>query len=94
MEMATSKSFVEAMASAVTGVSIVSTDGPGGKFGVTVSAVSSVSAEPPMILACINRRCPALDAIEANRRFCVNILNADQTAVADCFSGRPGDHRP
>jgi len=94
MEIANTDSFINAMSSAVTGVSVVSTDGPAGRFGVTVSAVSSVSAEPPMVLACINRKSPALAAIRSNEQFCVNILSARQTSMADCFSGRPGIHTP
>ena len=94
MEIANTTSFIDAMASAVTGVSVITTDGPAGRFGVTVSAVSSVSAEPPMVLACINRKSPALEAIKSNGRFCVNILSAQQVAMADCFSGRPGLHTP
>jgi flavin reductase (DIM6/NTAB) family NADH-FMN oxidoreductase RutF len=81
--------FTAAMAAAATGVSIVSTDGPGGRFGITVSAVSSVSAEPPMLLACINRRSPAVAAIAANGTFAVSLLAASQRSVAQCFAGRP-----
>ena len=55
--------FVEAMAAAAFGVSIITTDGDSGRFGLTVSAVSSVSAEPPLLLACINRKNPIEQAI-------------------------------
>ena len=57
--------FVAAMGLAATGVSVVTTDGPAGRFGLTVSAVSSVSAEPPLVLVCINRKSPAMAAVEA-----------------------------
>ncbi len=86
--------FVAAMAGAATQVTIVSTNGPAGKFGVTVSAFSSVSAEPPMVLVCINRRSPAVEGIEANGGFCVNILGEDQSDLANCFAGRPGSRTP
>jgi len=86
--------FVAAMAGAATPVSIVTTDGPGGRYGITVSAVTSVSAEPPMVLACINRRSPSVAAINRNGVFCVNMLNAGQSAVANCFAGRPSDGEP
>ena len=49
-QLETAEAFVEAMARAVTPVSIVTTDGKAGRFGVTVSAVNSVSAAPPMVL--------------------------------------------
>ena len=38
------------------GVTVVATDGEAGRFAVTVSAMSSVSAEPPLVLASIQRR--------------------------------------
>jgi flavin reductase (NADH) len=81
-------SFLQAMAEAATGVTLVTTDGPAGRFGVTVSAFASVSADPPMLLACINRRSPAAAAIAANGGFCVNVLTAAQACVADVFAGR------
>ncbi len=46
--------FVDAMNRAVTGVTVVTTDGELGRFGQTVSAMSSVSAEPPTLLICIS----------------------------------------
>ncbi len=84
----TSASFIEAMATAVTPVSIVTTDGPAGRFGMTVSAVTSLSADPPMVLACINRKSPALDTIKHNGVFCINMLNVEQSTLADCFAGK------
>jgi flavin reductase (DIM6/NTAB) family NADH-FMN oxidoreductase RutF len=81
--------FIACMGHAVSGVNLVTTDGPSGRFGVTVSAVSSVSAHPPLLLACLNARSPASQAIEGNGRFCVNVLGADQASVADTFAGRP-----
>ncbi len=83
--------FIEAMAAAATPVSIITTDGPAGCFGITVSAVVSVSADPPIVLACINRRSPAVSAIDGNGVFCVNMLGAHQSGLANCFAGRPDD---
>ena len=83
--------FVNAMRGAATGVNIVSTDGPAGRFGLTVSAFSSVSAEPPMVLVCINRKSPACNAVCENRRFCVNVLSTKQRLLADTFAGMPQD---
>jgi len=67
--------FVEAMAAAVSPVSIVTTNGPAGRFGLTVSAVTSVSADPPLVLACINKKSPLLSAIRTNKLFCINMLS-------------------
>jgi flavin reductase len=79
--------FRSAMSQAVTGVNIVTTDGPGGRFGLTVSAVASVSAEPPMLLVCVNRKSVASNAIQANGSFAINVLAAGQQPVAETFSG-------
>ena len=77
------------MSHAVSGVHVVTTDGPGGRLGLTVSAMVSLSADPPMLLACINRRSPICAAILTNRCFAVNVLSDRQRHVADPFSGRP-----
>jgi Flavin reductase like domain len=58
--------FRSAMRGAASGVTVVATDGPGGRFGQTVSAMCSVSADPPLVLICLHGRSPANDAIAAN----------------------------
>lgn len=88
-----SKQFVEAMAAAASGVSVVTTDGAHGRFGLTVSAVTSISAEPPLLLACINRKNPISAAITENGCFTVNLLSEHQVPLARIFAGRP-EHGP
>jgi flavin reductase (DIM6/NTAB) family NADH-FMN oxidoreductase RutF len=83
--------FVDAMAALANGVSIVTTNGAGGKFGLTVSAITSVSAEPPILLACLNRKNIAVSGINRNHRFAVNILNAQSQEIAQVFAGRALD---
>ena len=91
---AISADFISAMAAAATGVSVITTEGSAGRFGLTVSAVSSVSAEPPMLLACVNRKSPAAAAIVENGRFAVNVLGFHNQEVAEVFSGRPKHGKP
>lgn len=93
-DVATADDFVRALRNAVTGVNIVTTDGLAGRFGLTVSAFSSVSAEPPLVLVCINARSPACAAIRSNDQFCVNVLSTTQRELADRFAGRPEVGRP
>ncbi len=81
--------FVEAMAAAAFGVTIVTTNGVSGKLGLTVSAVSSVSAQPPLLLVCINRKNMIVDAITSNASFTVNMLSEVQSSLAKSFAGRP-----
>jgi flavin reductase len=80
--------FVEAMRAAVTGVSVVTTDGVGGRLGRTVSALASVSADPEMLLVCIARRSPLVQAIRTNGVFGVSVLGAGHVALAETFAGR------
>lgn len=86
--------FLEAMRASVSGVNIVTTDGPGGRFGLTVSSFASVSADPPMVLVCINRKSPVRRAIEENGCFCINLLGTGQRSLADRFAGRPDKGEP
>ncbi|HQY30017.1 MAG TPA: flavin reductase family protein [Thermomicrobiales bacterium] len=80
--------FIDAMSRAVTGVTVVTTSGPEGRFGQTVSAMASVTADPPTLLVCIKTTSIIVDQIRTNDRFGVNILRSDQRRVADTFAGR------
>lgn len=82
--------FLAGMAHAASAVSVVTTDGTAGRAGVTVSAMTSVSAdmEKPTLLVCIHYLSPAASRILANGTFCVNILRTDQSYVSDTFAGR------
>jgi flavin reductase (DIM6/NTAB) family NADH-FMN oxidoreductase RutF len=82
--------FLDGMSRAAFCVNVVTTDGPGGRSGVTVSAMSSVSADGncPTVLVCIHHQSRTAAAILDNGVFCVNVLRADQSDIADCFGGR------
>ena len=84
--------FLQAMSLAASSVYVITTDGPAGKAGVTVSAVSSISADPdvPTLMACIHNQSPAAAAIRRNHVFCVNLLAQDQSEISDSFAGRTG----
>jgi flavin reductase len=82
------QAFVEAMGGAATGVTVVTTDGAGGRRGQTVSSMCSVSADPPLLLVCIKASSPMVAAIEANAGFAVNVLADHQATVASTFAGR------
>jgi flavin reductase (DIM6/NTAB) family NADH-FMN oxidoreductase RutF len=89
-----SAEFTNAMSAAATGVTVVTTEGETGRFGITVSAIASVSAEPPMLLVCLNRKNPSVEAITHHGLFAVNILSEKQAEVARTFSGKPLDGDP
>jgi len=85
------RNFIDSMSRTVNGVSIVSTDGPQGRYGLTINSMTSVSAEPPLLLVCVNRASVAHDAIRDNGRFMVNVLTASQQRIAECFAGSSRD---
>jgi flavin reductase len=87
--------FVEGMSRAATFVAVATTDGEGGRMGVTVSSLTSVSAdgEHPSLLLCIHQQSPAATAILKNRAFCANLLAEDQEALSNLFAGRSGADR-
>ncbi len=84
--------FVHAMSRAAASVSVVTTDGPGGRAGMTVSAMTSVSADgpAPTMLVCINKEASAAGPILANKCFGINVLESGQQGMADIFAGRTG----
>jgi flavin reductase (DIM6/NTAB) family NADH-FMN oxidoreductase RutF len=71
------------------GVSVVATAVDGRLEGCTVSAFTSVGVEPPLVLVCLDNRSRTGAAVVESRRFSVNILCADQAALAERFAA-PG----
>jgi flavin reductase (DIM6/NTAB) family NADH-FMN oxidoreductase RutF len=68
------------------GVSVVATSGAGGPVGATVSAVTSVSLRPPLLLVSLALGSRTLAAVEARGVFSVALLRAEQRAVAEGFA--------
>ena len=81
-----SEALRDAMSRFPTGVTVVSSVGPGGPAGATANAVASLSLEPPMLLACLDLGSRTLVAIEHARVFAVNVLSGDQAHLARRFS--------
>lgn len=82
--------FLDAMSRVAATVSVVTTDGPGGRSGVTVSAMTPVSADgaAPTLLICLHEDSRTTPAIAANGAFAINVLREDQTDLSDRFAGR------
>ncbi|MEE8371155.1 MAG: flavin reductase family protein [Sphingomonadales bacterium] len=70
-----------------TGVAVVTTlDEAGGWVGLTVNSFTSVSLDPPLILWCLERSSDSRQLFTKDRTFAVNVLAADQLALARRFS--------
>ncbi|HJQ05464.1 MAG TPA: flavin reductase family protein [Nocardioides sp.] len=84
--------FRAAMASVATPVSIVTTiELFGQPYGTTVSAFSSLSMTPPMVLVSLDAGSSLLGMIERSGSFGLNVLAADQAELALRFANKsPG----
>ncbi len=82
--------FLEGMSRAAASVSVVTTDGPAGRGGATVSAMTSISADGPFptMLTCLNATSSSLPLLLENKCFCINVLRTGQTDISDVFSSR------
>jgi flavin reductase (DIM6/NTAB) family NADH-FMN oxidoreductase RutF len=76
------------LGSFATGVTIVTCEVDGQVHGATVNSFTSVSLEPPLVLACLSKRSKACGYLQGSN-FTVNILSADQQLHALHFAGRP-----
>jgi flavin reductase (DIM6/NTAB) family NADH-FMN oxidoreductase RutF len=79
-------SFRAAMGMLPTGVTIVTAAGPEGPAGATANAVSSLSIEPMLMLACLDRGSRTLLAVQAANRFGIGVLHAGQEEIARTFA--------
>ncbi|MGV6876751.1 flavin reductase family protein [Pseudochelatococcus sp. B33] len=84
--------FLGAMRLAGSGVSIVTARMGGAlgseRCGATVSALCSLTVEPPSVLVCINRASHTAGAIRESGAFCANLLSDEQIDLAELFAGR------
>jgi flavin reductase (DIM6/NTAB) family NADH-FMN oxidoreductase RutF len=74
------------MASLPTGVTVVAASGAEGPAGATANAVCSLSIEPMLMLACLDRGSRTLLAVQAADRFGVSVLHKGQEGVARTFA--------
>lgn len=86
--------FRQALSKFASGVTVVSTVMPTGEpVGVTVSAFSSLSLAPPLVLICLDQATSQLRAYTEGAYFSVNILAAGQHDVSNAFAF-PGPKPP
>ncbi len=80
--------FKKALQLWASGVTVVTTQSEtAGVQGMTVTAFSSVSVDPPQVLVCINDAAETGAGIQDSQCFAVNVLNADQQTVSNQFAG-------
>ncbi len=77
------RSFHSALNATVSGVTVVTTRVGGRPLGQTVTTLSSVSDDPPLLLVAVSEAFAA--AVLARGAFAVNVLGDDQAVIAEAF---------
>ncbi|MBR9970526.1 flavin reductase family protein [Magnetospirillum sulfuroxidans] len=87
------RTFRKALGCFATGVTVVTSINPDDNTpaGVTVSAFSSVSLEPPLVLFCLGNKTSSLNAFKQSGRFVINVLAENQRDLSIRFASRSDD---
>ena len=84
--------FFSIMAAFPTGVAVVTTlDDEGQPRGLSSNAFCSVSADPPLILVCVDKNSRTLSALHHSRRFVVNFLREGRRELCAVFASKADD---
>jgi flavin reductase (DIM6/NTAB) family NADH-FMN oxidoreductase RutF len=83
-----SAAFRDAMRRFATTVSIISCASDGCRYGMSATAVASLSADPPSLLVCVNKSAATHRALSRGGRFCVNVLRSFHCGLSQAFSGK------
>lgn len=82
--------FRAAMARFPGAVTLITTGKGAARRGITATAVCSVTADPPSLLVCLNRKTGTCAAVADSGRFNVNLLPGDGGPLALTFAGATG----
>lgn len=85
-QAAINEAFRSAMRRFTATVTIISASHAGDRHGMTATAVTSVSMDPPSLLVCVNRHGRLYDMMAACDRYCVNVLHTAQSEVSRVFA--------
>jgi flavin reductase len=78
--------FKQSMRLLAGGVCILATGDDGEWHGLTMTAVCSLTMDPPSVIACINRDAGAHGIMKSTRRVSINVLAREQIGLAELFS--------
>ena len=87
-----SEEFRAALGSFATGVTVVTAlDASGQPVGLTANSFNSVSLSPPLVLWSLSRRAGSMPAFSSGSHYAINILAAEQHALAVRFASKDID---
>ncbi|MBN9083697.1 MAG: hypothetical protein BGP04_15810 [Rhizobiales bacterium 62-17] len=78
--------FRAGMRAWASGVTVLTTGHGDRRAGLTATAMCSLSAEPPRLIACVNQRGPSFTLMRETGHFVVNVLAQEQANIAACFA--------
>ena len=85
--MVEAKDFKAALGAFASGVTVVTVSSDEGDHGMTASAFSSLSLDPPLVLVCIQNGNRSYDLIDRKGSFAVSILSRAQESLSNRFAG-------
>ncbi len=80
--------FKGAMRRLAATVTIVTTGSAAERNGMTATAVSSVTTDPPALLVCVNRTASLHPSLLMGSRFCINLLHVQHAELSHLFGGK------
>ncbi|SFT87942.1 flavin reductase family protein [Pseudomonas marincola] len=84
--------YKQVMGSFPSGVTVITTlDDQGDIVGMTASAFSSLSMDPPLVLFCPNYSSDSYPALIKSKRFAIHLLSAEQQSEAYAFAKKGND---
>lgn len=86
-----SEEFKAIMANVASTVTVITANTPTGPVGLTVSAFTSVSADPPIVLVCIDKVIGSLESLLAANGYTVNFMPHDTADIAVLFATKGTD---
>ena len=86
------REFRASLAMFATGVTIVTARTPAGVLiGLTANSFNSVSLNPPLVLWSLSQGASSMAALSSGSHYAINILAADQKALAERFASKLPD---
>ena len=80
--------FVQAMRRLAATVTLVTAGTEDEPVGMAATAVSSITADPPMLMVAVNRNSRMFPTVVTSRQFCVNLLAAHHAPLVAVFGGK------
>lgn len=85
--------FRAGMRAWASGVTVLTTGHGDRRAGLTATAMCSLSAEPPRLIACVNQRGPSFALMRESGHLVVNVLAEEQADIATCFASSKNPDR-